>query len=221
MATATSHRTGSADAIAALAERYDPDVVDLRRGRARVRLETGSGRAYDAVIAGRRLRLREADESAEPDAVLSADPATWAGVAADYRGGMEAFRAGRLRIRGSLHVGVGFLAATNGADEPGRLEFETLRTRDFGAISVLSAGTGPKTILCVPGLGGSDKPIGAPYDAAWFAESVFAAMDELGVENAHLAGNSMGGRVAIEAGLTDRDRIDGLALLSPALAWLR
>ena len=249
MATATSHRTGSADAIAALAERYDPDVVDLRRGRARVRLETGSGRAYDVVIAGRRLRLREADESAEPDAVLSADPATWARIAADYRGGMEAFRAGRLRIRGSLHVGVGFLAATNGADEPGRLEFETLRTRDFGAISVLSAGTGPETILCVHGLGGtkasllptvnaladryrvvamdlpgfgdSDKPIGAPYDAAWFAKSVFATMDELGVENAHLAGNSMGGRVAIEAGLTDRDRIDGLALLSPALAWLR
>jgi pimeloyl-ACP methyl ester carboxylesterase len=249
MATATSHTTSSADAMAALAARFDPDVVDLRRGRARVRLEAGPGRIYDAVIAGRRLRLRDADESAEPDAVLSADPTTWARIAADYRGGMEAFRAGRLRIRGSLHVGVGFLAATNGVDEPGRLEFETLRTRDFGAISVLSAGTGPETILCVHGLGGtkasflptvnalaeqyrvvamdlpgfgeSDKPIGAPYDAVWFAESVFATMDALGIESAHVAGNSMGGRVAIEAGLTDRDRIGGLVLLSPALAWLR
>jgi pimeloyl-ACP methyl ester carboxylesterase len=249
MATATSHRTGSADAIAALAERFDPDVVDLRRGRARVRLEAGPGKTYDAVIAGRRLRLGEADESAEPDAVLSADPPTWARIAADYRGGMEAFRAGRLRIRGSLHVGVGFLAATNGSDEPGRLEFETLRTRGFGAISVLSAGTGPETILCVHGLGGtkasflptvnaladryrvvamdlpgfgdSDKPIGAPYDAPWFAESVFATMDALGIDGAHVAGNSMGGRVAIEAGLTDRDRVGGLILLSPALAWLR
>jgi pimeloyl-ACP methyl ester carboxylesterase len=249
MATATSQRAASADAIAGLVERFDPDVLDLRRGRARVRLEAGPGRTYDAVIAGRRMRLTDADESAEPDAVLSADPATWGRIAADYRGGMEAFRAGRLRIRGSMHVGVGFLAATGGSDEPGRLEFETLRTRGFGAISVLSAGTGPETILCVHGLGGtkasflptvnglaedhrvvamdlpgfgdSDKPIGAPYDAAWFARSVFATMDALGIETAHIAGNSMGGRVAIEAGLTDRERIGGLILLSPALAWLR
>jgi pimeloyl-ACP methyl ester carboxylesterase len=249
MATATSQRTTPADAIAALAERFDPDVLDLRRGRARIRLEAGPAVAHDAIIAGRRLRLRAADESAEPDAVLSADPATWARIAADFRGGMEAFRAGRLRIRGSLHVGVGFLAATSGSDEPGRLEFETVRTPGFGAISVLSAGTGPETILCVHGLGGtkasflptvnalaehyrvvaldlpgfgdSDKPIGAPYDAAWFARSVFATMDALELDTAHVAGNSMGGRVAIEAGLMDRDRIGGLILLSPALAWLR
>jgi pimeloyl-ACP methyl ester carboxylesterase len=249
MATATSHRTAPAEAVAALAERFDPDVMDLRRGHARVRLEVTGAKACDAVIAGRRVRLREADESADPDAVLSADAATWARIAADLRGGMEAFRAGRLRIRGSLHVGVGFLAATSGSDDPGRLEFETLRTRDFGAISALSAGTGPETLVCVHGLGGtkasflptvnaladdyrvvaidlpgfgeSDKPIGAAYDAPWFARSVFAAMDALGLERAHIAGNSMGGRVAIEAGLTDRDRTGGLLLLSPALAWLR
>ena len=116
-----------------------------------------------------------------------------------------------------------FLAATSGADEPGRLEFDTLRTRGFGGISTLSAGTGPETILCVHGLGGtkasflptvnaladdyrvvaidlpgfgeSDKPIGAPYDAPWFARSVFAAMDTLGIERAHVAGNSMGALV--------------------------
>jgi|SRR5215210_3293032 len=249
MATATTHRAAPAEAIAALADRFDPDVMDLRRGRARVRLEVTGARACDAVIAGRRVRLREADESSAADAVLSADAATWARIAADLRGGMEAFRAGRLRIRGSLHVGVGFLAATSGSDDSGRLEFETLRTRDFGAISALSAGTGPETIVCVHGLGGtkasflptvnaladdyrvvaidlpgfgeSDKPIGAPYDAPWFARSVFAAMDALGLERAHIAGNSMGGRVAIEAGLMDRDRTGGLLLLSPALAWLR
>jgi pimeloyl-ACP methyl ester carboxylesterase len=249
MGTATLQGKAPVDAIAALADRFDPDVLDLPRGRARVRLEVAPARACDAVIAGRRVRLRPADESADADAVLSADAATWKRIAADLRGGMDAFRAGRLKIRGSLHVGVGFLAATSGSTEAGRLEFDTLRTRGFGAISVLSAGTGPETIVCVHGLGGtkasflptvnalaedyrvvaidlpgfgeSDKPIGAPYDARWFARSVFSAMDALGLERAHITGNSMGGRVAIEAGLTDRDRTGALLLLSPALAWLR
>src|SRR5919108_3140101 len=249
MAAATQRGSTPADALVALADRFDPDVIDLPRGRARVRLEVAGGRPCDAVIAGRRLRLRNASQSTEPDAVLSADAATWKRIAADLRGGMDAFRAGRLRIRGSLHVGVGFLAATSGSDEPGRLEFKRLRTRGFGAISALSAGRGPETIVCVHGLGGtkasflptvsaladdhrvvaidlpgfgdSDKPIAAPYDAPWFARAVFAAMDALGLERAHVAGNSMGGRVAIEAGLTDRDRIGALVLLSPALAWLR
>src|SRR5829696_4541253 len=241
--------TAPADGIASLAERFDADVLHLPGGRARVRLVVTGGGACDAVIAGRRLHLRDANESADPDCVLKADPATWRKIAADMRGGMNAFRAGRLQIRGSLHVGVGFLAATNGSRESGRLEFDMVRTRGFGSISVLSAGTGPETIVCLHGLGGtkasflptvsaladsyrvvaldlpgfgeSNKPIAAPYDAPWFARSVFATMDVLGIERAHIAGNSMGGRVAIEAGLTDHERIDGLLLLSPALAWLR
>jgi pimeloyl-ACP methyl ester carboxylesterase len=249
MATVTPRRTTPDDALVELADRFDRGAIDLPRGRARVRLEVVHGVSCDAVIAGARLRLGSLKESAEPDAVLSADSATWTRIAADVRGGMEAFRAGRLRIRGSLHVGVGFLAATSGIDEPGRLEFDGVRTRGFGRISLLAAGTGPETVVCLHGLGGtkasflptvnaladeyrviaidlpgfgeSDKPIGAPYDAPWFARSAFAAMDALGLERAHIAGNSMGGRVAIETGLMDRDRVGGLLLLSPALAWLR
>ena len=250
MATAARQGdTAPADGIASLAERFDADAMHVPGGRARIRLVVTGGRACDAVIAGRRLRLHGADDGADPDCVLSANAATWQRIADDVRGGMEAFRAGRLRIRGSLHVGVGFLAATSGSDERGRLEFDTVRTRGFGSISVLSAGTGPETIVCLHGLGGtkasflptvaaladsyrvvaldlpgfgeSDKPIGAPYDAPWFARSAFAAMDALGIDRAHIAGNSMGGRVAIEAGLTDHERTDGLLLLSPALAWLR
>jgi pimeloyl-ACP methyl ester carboxylesterase len=234
--------------IAALAERYDPDPIDVPGGRARVRLEvTGEG-AWDALIGGRGLRLDAADEGSEPDALLSADAATWRAIASDIRAGMTAFASGRLRVRRSLHLGVGFLAATSGATEPGRLTFETVRTHGMGHVSILSAGRG-ETVLCVHGLGGtkasflptvaalaesyrvvaldlpgsgeSDKPIGAPYDAAWFARAVFETMDALGVERAHLVGNSMGGRVAIEAGLMERDRVAGLVLLSPALAWLR
>ena len=77
MATVTPKGTAPADAIVALADRFDPDVIDVPRGRARVRLEVAGDRAADALIGGRRLRLREVNESAEPDAVLSADAATW------------------------------------------------------------------------------------------------------------------------------------------------
>ena len=245
---ATAARSALPRGIAALAERYDPDVIDVPGGRALIRLQVVGGADWDARITGRRVRIISARDTGEPDALISADPATWLAVGADVRGGLRAFGAGRLRIRGSLHLGVGFLAATSGSTERGRLSFETLRTAG-GRVSILSAGTGRQTLLCLhglgatkasflptvaalagsyrvvsmdlPGFGESDKPIGAPYDAAWFARSVFETLDALGVRRAWVAGNSMGGRVAIEAGLMDPGRVRGMVLLSPALAWLR
>jgi pimeloyl-ACP methyl ester carboxylesterase len=234
--------------IEALASRYDPDVIDLPGGRAVVRLRVRGADDWDARISDGRVRVVASRDGTEPDAVLAADPATWMRIAGDVRAGMQAFQRGSLRVRGSLHLGVGFLAATNGSSEPGRLRFERLDTR-AGAVSVLSAGVGPDVLLCLHGLGGtkasflptvaaladryrvvamdlpgfgeSDKPIGAPYDSEWFARSAFDVLDALEVDAAHVAGNSMGGRIAIEAGLVDRSRVRSLSLLSPALAWLR
>jgi pimeloyl-ACP methyl ester carboxylesterase len=248
MGVATADTTQPPAGIGALAGRFDPEVIDVPGGRARVRLQVRGREAWDARISGRRLRVVPARSDGEPDALIEADAATWRRVAQDVRGGMTAFQAGRLRMRGSLHLGVGLLAATSGSDDPGRLRFETLQTQS-GRISVLSAGAGPETVLCLHGLGGtkasflptvaalaahyrvvamdmpgfgeSDKPIGAPYDAEWFARSAFHTLDALGVQRAHLIGNSMGGRVAIEAGLMQRARLGGIVLLSPAVAWLR
>ena len=248
MTVTSPSRSSRPAGLDALAARFDPDVIDVPGGRAVVRLQvTGGERAWDARISSRRLRLVAAREATQPDATISAPATTWRRLADDLGSGMGAFQAGQLRIRGSLHLGVGLLAATSGDESPGRLTFETLRT-PMGKLSIASAGEG-ETLLCVHGLGGtkasflptvaaladsyrvvaldlpgfgeSSKPIGAPYNAPWFARSVFAAMDALGVEKAHIAGNSMGGRVAIEAGLADGDRVGGLVLLSPALAWLR
>ena len=75
--------------------------------------------------------------------------------------------------------------------------------------------------LDLPGFGESDKPIAAAYDAPYFARSVTGLMDALEIDSAHIVGNSLGGRVAIEMGLLDRERVRSLVLLSPALAWLR
>jgi pimeloyl-ACP methyl ester carboxylesterase len=73
----------------------------------------------------------------------------------------------------------------------------------------------------LPGFGGSSKPALAGYGAKYFARAVVQVMDNLGIRRAHIVGNSMGGRVAIEVGLTDPDRVGGLALLCPAVAFVR
>jgi pimeloyl-ACP methyl ester carboxylesterase len=232
--------------LATLTERFDPAVMDVPSGSARVRLKVSGEREWDAVISPHGIELAPADGS-NYDAELSADAATWQGIAEDVRGGMSAFRKGSLRVRRNLHLGVGFLAATSGLVDPARLRFTSVETR-AGKLSTLAAGRG-SPIVCIhglgatkasflpsvaaladdwrviavdlPGFGESDKPLGAAYDAPYFAGAVTALLDELGMERAHLVGNSMGGRVAIEVGLLYPERVGRIALLSPALAWLR
>jgi pimeloyl-ACP methyl ester carboxylesterase len=190
--------------------------------------------------------LVAADEEERPDAVLSADAQTWEEIAADVRGGMAAYRAGRLRIRHDLHLGVGFLAATAASGEGG-LRFRTVSTA-LGPISISEAGNGAPVLMLhglgatkvsflptlaalagdfrgialdLPGFGDSVKPIRAAYDAAYFARAVTAVMDAEGLQTAHLVGNSMGGRVALEVGLRAPERVRRIGLLAPSLAWLR
>jgi pimeloyl-ACP methyl ester carboxylesterase len=46
-------------------------------------------------------------------------------------------------------------------------------------------------------------------------------MDAMAINRAHLVGNSMGGRVAVELALTQPERAETLSLLAPALAFRR
>jgi pimeloyl-ACP methyl ester carboxylesterase len=73
----------------------------------------------------------------------------------------------------------------------------------------------------LPGFGGSSKPTLAPYSATWFAETVLGVMDTLEIESAHLAGNSMGGRVVLEVGLGAPERVRSIAALCPAVAFVK
>jgi pimeloyl-ACP methyl ester carboxylesterase len=73
----------------------------------------------------------------------------------------------------------------------------------------------------LPGFGSSSKPLRAPYDAAWFGRAVCRFMEAQGIDRAHLVGNSLGGRVAIEVGLQRPDRVQSLSLLCPSMAWRR
>jgi pimeloyl-ACP methyl ester carboxylesterase len=181
-----------------------------------------------------------------PDAVVRADAVTLAAVAEGKESGVYAFLAGRLVIRGNMALTLR-LEAT---DDPARpVHFpraRTVRALDLETF-YLEAGEGPPIVLLhglgataasmlptlaelardhrvlapdLPGFGDSAKPV-RDYDAGFFASWLLAFLDAVGVERAVLVGNSMGGRIALEAGLRAARRVEGLVLLAPSLAFKR
>jgi len=237
--------TSPLNSLQTLSGRYDRAAFEPQGGKARVRLAVLGSDAWDAVVDGGSARLVPAKGAA--DATLTAEAQVWSAIAEDVRGGLDAFRAGRLTVRQNLHLGVGFLAATSRLTGPGRLRFRMVATRR-ARLSTLEAGSGPAVLALhglggtkgsflptvaalgrgfrviavdLPGFGDSDKPIGASYDPRFFARAVVDLLDALELDRAHLIGNSLGGRVALEVGLLHPDRVDRLALLCPSLAWRR
>ena len=227
-------------------ERFDHEAFDLPGEEAVIRLSSTNGGRWDVVVDRRRAQLRRPGRG-EADATLAADFATWASIADDVAKGMDAFRAGRLRVRRNLHLGVGFLAATSGATGPGRLRFRRVQTA-AGSFSTLEAGTGEPVVM-LHGLGGtkasflptvaalapsfrtiavdalgfgdSDKPLGASYSPEFQARAITALLDALSLERSHFIGHSMGGRTALEVGFAHPERTIGLVMMTPAMAWLR
>jgi pimeloyl-ACP methyl ester carboxylesterase len=61
----------------------------------------------------------------------------------------------------------------------------------------------------------------APYNAAWYAETVLELLDTLEIDRAHFVGNSLGGRIAIEVALREPGRARALGLLCPAVAFIK
>jgi pimeloyl-ACP methyl ester carboxylesterase len=228
-----------------LVGRYDPSVFEEPGREVRVRLVVPERSAWEVVLAEGAATIRSVD--GRPQAVITADAETWAGIAAEPRTAISAYVDGRLSVRSNLHVGVGFLSATSGAGGTAPLRFRSIATRR-ASLSVVEAGEGP-TVLAVhglgatkgsfvttidalssqfrtiafdlPGFGDSSKPIGAGYDARFFATACIDLLDALELDRVHLIGNSLGGRVALEVALRYPDRVDRLALLAPALAWRR
>jgi pimeloyl-ACP methyl ester carboxylesterase len=231
-------------AVKTLAGRYDGSAVDPPL-RARIRLVSGE-EAHDVLLDGARARVVDANGTGH-DAIISGSGAAWRRAAEEPGGGLAQLRRGGLRMRQNLHVAVGFLAGTSGDTRPERLRLHEYET-PFGPISAAEAGSGPPLLAVhglggtkasflptigaladafrviavdLPGFGDSVKPLRAPFDAPYFARAMAAVLDAAGLERAHVVGNSMGGRIAIEMALTLGERVDRLVLLSPAMAWLR
>lgn len=65
------------------------------------------------------------------------------------------------------------------------------------------------------GFGYSDLPNDAPYTLARWTLHLLDFMDAVGVERAHIVGNSMGASVAIAAAVQHPERVDRLVLMGP------
>ena len=232
------------DAFAGLPERFAgaglgfDSTVHIRLG--------DIGRVWEVRIDADRC-LVNPSPTREPDVTVGTDSATWLALREGRISGLDAFSQRRLYARGDLDVALGFegLFELPGGRPP-LLRVRFVETR-AATISSLIAGGGPEHVICVhglgaskvsffetvagltpeytvhaldlPGFGTSSKPARAPYSAGWFADSVAAYMDAAGVERAHVVGNSMGGRVALEMALEHPGRVASLGLLAPALAF--
>lgn len=81
------------------------------------------------------------------------------------------------------------------------------------------SGTFRTLIVDMPGFGRSAHP--AEYDRSYLqyaADAVVSLMDELGVDKAHVLGNSLGGSVAVRFVLGHPDRAKRLVLMGPGSA---
>src|SRR5436190_2730915 len=206
------------------------------------------GRSWEVRCTPMGARVRAGGTRREPDVVIGTDAETWCALRQGELSGIEAFSQRRLYARGDLDLAVGFEGLFRmPSGRPPLLRIHDVPVGKL-KISTLNMGEGPDMLLLhglggakssffdtaaalsrryrvhamdLPGFGGSSKPPLAPYDAPFFARTVLGAMDALGIDRAHVVGNSMGGRVALEIGLEHPERVGGLALLCPAVAFVR
>ena len=205
------------------------------------------GHTWEVRCTSRAARVRKGGTRRRPDVTLATDSDTWMRLRCGEFSGVEAFQRRLLSVHGNLDYAIAFegMFRLVGGRPP------LLQIHDIPVgrhrISTLTMGHGPDVLLLhglggtraslfetaaelshtyrvhvpdLPGFGSSCKPAIGGY-AGWFAEIMLGLMDQLEIERSHVVGNSMGGRVAIELGLTAPERIRSLGLLCPAVAWLK
>jgi pimeloyl-ACP methyl ester carboxylesterase len=231
-------------AFASLAERYR-GAEDGFSASYMIELEDlGMGWGVELDASGCRV---VPGSNRDADVIIGTDSATWLELREGKLSGLDAFRSRRLWARGNLDLAIafeGFFRLPYGRLP--LLHLHRVQAAKAG-ISTLTAGRGVETVVLIHGLGGtkssfyetvsalaprytvhaidlpgfgaSSKPARAPYDSAWFARAVVRFLDAQGIRRAHLVGNSLGGRIAIEVGLAAPERVNSLSLLAPSLAW--
>jgi pimeloyl-ACP methyl ester carboxylesterase len=226
-----------------LPDRFLADKSPLTSARFRLHV----GRTVRDVVVRKSKCFVEARRGV-PDAEITTDPMTWQAIDEGALSGVEAFAQGRLSIRGSIEKSLLFEPLFDRPAAGGfRYEIECVSLGGT-ELSTLTAGdpSNPPLVLIhglgatkaswlpavpelarnhrlyaidLPGHGSSSKPRGR-YDAPWLADHVFRFLDVLDLKGAFVAGNSLGGRVAMEMAMTEPEKVLGTACLCPAAAFL-
>lgn len=188
--------------------------------------------------------------SPAPDLVVQGSTATLVDVVSGAISGIDAFLDGRVTVRGDLALALLLDGLFLGADErpdhhPRARVVDAMGVRtayleagppDAPPVILLHGlgATNASMLPCLadlavdhrvlapdsPGFGASDAPRG-PYSPAWFAAWLEAFQRVTDSRGAVLIGNSLGGRIALEAGLTHPASVRALVLLAPSPAFRR
>jgi pimeloyl-ACP methyl ester carboxylesterase/predicted lipid carrier protein YhbT len=187
--------------------------------------------------------------AAKPRAVVTADAATMAAVLDGRISGVEAFLSHGLTVRGDLALALQMDGAFDVGQRPPTHPVAKVRTVVGVRSAYLEAGPrdAPPVVLLhglgatnasmlplladlardhrviapdFPGFGASDAPRWR-YRAGELAGWLDAFLDVVDARPAAIVGNSLGGRVAIELGLTAPQSVTRLVLLCPSPAFRR
>lgn len=216
---------------------------------ATVVFDAGENGVWSVLVAGGRGRVRRGAVD-RPDLVVRATPQVLADVVCGRTSGVHAFLDGSLTVRGDLALSLALDGVWTHDDDRDPTFPRALGTEAMGVrVSYLEAGPpdAPPVLLLhglgatnasmlpvladlardhrvlapdLPGFGASDAPSG-PYNPAWFAAWVEAFQRTTGSRGAVLVGNSLGGRIALEAGLEHPRSVRAVALLTPSPAFRR
>jgi pimeloyl-ACP methyl ester carboxylesterase len=206
------------------------------------------GRTWEVRCTRHGARVRKGGTRRRPDVTISTSADTWMRLRQGELSGVDAFGRRLLDVRGNLDQAVAFegmFRLPNG--RPPLLQIHDIPVGRH-RISTMTMGRGPDVLLLhglggtraslfetaatlsrryrvhapdLPGFGSSSKPPLGAYNARWFADIMLGLMDQLEIPWAHVVGNSLGGRIAIEIGLNAPERTGALGLLCPAVAWVR
>ncbi|MTV26466.1 alpha/beta fold hydrolase [Nitriliruptoraceae bacterium ZYF776] len=229
-----------------LAERFRPAAAQGLRAAWVIDVE-GRGPTTVAVHDGRCFVAP--GEVSPPDARLTTDPTTWLDLVDGRADGVRAYLAGRLRISGDLNLAARFETMFRPAAGASRVLETRETTVKGLRLESMVAGHGATPVLLLhglaankvsflptfdgladryevhaldlPGFGKSDKPVpaGRRYSMAWMADVVHGYLERNGLRDAHVVGNSMGGRIATELALCHPRAVRSTVGLGAAVAF--
>jgi pimeloyl-ACP methyl ester carboxylesterase len=247
--TAPTSRAVDLDILLASHLKRGLQATVLEQRTATVVFDTGDGGMWTIDIAGGRGRARRGG-AVDPTLRVCARPDVLADIVQARTSGVNAFLSGDLTVRGDLALALQLDGLFTGdtarevthprafnieamdirtsyleagpPDAPPVLLLHGLGATNASLLPVLADLAVDHRVLApdLPGFGASAAPA-SPYNPAWFAAWVEAFQSATHSKGAVVIGNSLGGRIALEAGLTHPRSVRALVLLTPSPAFVR